>query len=139
MLYSKTTNSVKIEVNPHYVQEASSFERNIFSWSYSVVITNNRKEAIQLINRIWYVEDSNGNIYNIKGKGVVGEQPVIFPKDKYSYQSWTNLITIKGVMYGNYEMKEVASDSEIFLVEIPKFDLQIADNVINFSDIQNKK
>lgn len=136
--YIKTTELIDVEVTPRFMEEASSFDKNIFSWSYKVKITNNRKRPVQLINRIWYIKDMNGNIYNVRGKGVIGEQPVIFPAEVYNYQSWTNIMTIEGIMYGSYEMCEVKKGAKLFTINIPEFKLKIANNIINLEEARNK-
>ena len=92
-------------------------------WSYKVIIKNNEKEKIKLISRHWKIFDSNGNFREVKGKGVVGEQPTIEPGDKFEYTSGTPLKTSSGIMHGSYQMQSF--DGEEFKVDIPAFSLDI--------------
>ena len=76
---------------------------------------------MQLVNRYWKIIDANGTLQEVRGKGVVGEQPILLPGEKYEYTSGTPLTTSSGFMEGSYEMQNDHGDK--FYVEIPKFSL----------------
>ena len=120
-MYSKTTKKINITVNPIYLDEQSEPNESHFVWAYKVTINNNGSETVQLKNRYWKIIDSGGNTREVRGSGVVGEQPVLKPGEKYEYTSGTPLNTPSGFMYGHYEMTYI--DGKIIEVEIPKFSL----------------
>jgi ApaG protein len=111
-----------VSVVPNYEGDhlESSGVKHVFT--YTVTITNQRSTAVQLIARRWQIFDSTGHHYEVKGEGVVGEQPVIDPETKYTYSSWCPLDSPLGSMSGAYEMLDVVSNS-VFEIEIPFFEL----------------
>ena len=115
--------NVKVFVESTYLEDHSDPYENSYLWSYKVIIKNNEKEKIKLISRHWKIFDSNGNFREVKGKGVVGEQPTIEPGDKFEYTSGTPLKTSSGIMQGSYQM--LSFDGEEFKVDIPAFSLDI--------------
>lgn len=119
--YSKTTNSVKVCVKPTYLSDQSYPSENHYTWAYNVRLENVGNQTIQLLNRYWHITDSNGHIKEVRGPGVVGEQPVLKPGDKFEYTSGTLLQSPSGIMMGNYEM--ITSDGEKFNIDIPTFSL----------------
>jgi len=120
-MYTKTTKSINITVNPCYLDEQSEPEEHHYVWAYQVTINNLGQETVQLKNRYWKIIDSNGTKQEIKGKGVVGEQPVINPGEKYEYTSGTPLSTPSGFMEGHYEMETI--NGKTFDATIPLFSL----------------
>ena len=128
-MYSKTTKKINITVTPFYLEEQSEPNENHFVWAYKVTINNNGKETVQLINRYWKIIDSSGNAREVRGSGVVGEQPVLKPGEKFEYTSGTPLNTPSGFMGGYYEMTYVLNEQQLILdaknfeVEIPLFSL----------------
>jgi ApaG protein len=120
-MYTKTTKSINITVNPSYLDEHSEPEDQHYVWAYQITINNLGKETVQLKNRYWKIIDSNGTKQEIKGKGVVGEQPVINPGEKYEYTSGTPLSTPSGFMEGHYEMETI--NGKTFDATIPLFSL----------------
>lgn len=121
-MYSQTTNLIKVTVLPEYQEDMSLPGNRIYVWSYTVNIENFGTETIQLLNRHWRIIDATGHIDEIKGKGVVGQQPVIRQKEAFEYTSQTYLTTHSGIMMGTYEV--LAEESRaIFDVVIPAFSL----------------
>ena len=97
-MYTKTTKSINITVNPCYLDEQSAPEDHHYVWAYQITINNLGQETVQLKNRYWKIIDSNGTKQEIKGEGVVGEQPVINPGEKFEYISGAPLSTPSGFM-----------------------------------------
>ena len=120
-MYTKTTKSINITVNPSYLDEHSEPEDQHYVWAYQITINNLGKETVQLKNRYWKIIDSNGTKQEIKGKGVVGEQPVLNPGEKFEYTSGTPLSTPSGFMEGYYEME--TKTGRKFDATIPLFSL----------------
>lgn len=120
-VYTQTTNFVKITVFPIYLDSQSSPEENHYLWAYHVRIENLGTEIIQLRTRHWIITDAYGRRQEIKGSGVVGENPTIKPGESFEYTSGTPLSTPSGIMMGQYEMEKLSG--ETFLVDIPAFSL----------------
>ncbi len=120
-MYSSVTRAIRVTVEPIYLNEQSSPEDSHFVWAYQVKIENDGAETVQLINRHWRITDSLGRLQEVRGEGVVGEQPVLRPGEAYQYTSGTPLATPSGIMAGSYEMVTMAG--ERFDVEIPAFSL----------------
>ena len=121
LMYNKTTKSIHISVSPYYLEDQSEPEEQHFVWAYQVTINNLGKESVQLKNRFWKITDSNGAKQEVRGEGVVGEQPVLNPGEKFEYTSGTPLSTPSGFMEGHYEMKNIKGIK--FEVDIPTFSL----------------
>ena len=115
--------NVKVSVESKYLEDHSDPYEDSYLWLYKVIIKNNEKEKVKLISRHWKIFDSNGNFTEVKGKGVVGEQPTIAPGDKFEYTSGTPLKTSSGIMHGSYKM--LSFDGKEFKVDIPAFSLDI--------------
>ncbi len=120
-MYSKKTRKINITVNPYFLDEQSEPEDQHFVWAYQVTIDNQSKEKVQLKNRYWKIIDSNGSEQEVKGEGVVGEQPILNPGEKFEYTSGTPLSTPSGFMGGYYEME--TTEGKIFEAIIPQFSL----------------
>jgi ApaG protein len=120
-MYSKTTRSIKVTVKPFYLEDQSSPVENHYVWAYHVRIENRGKETVQLRHRHWQITDSRGQIKEVRGDGVVGEQPVLAPGESFEYTSGTPLPTPSGIMVGTYQMETRGGDS--FSVRIPAFSL----------------
>ena len=122
---------ISINVEPTYLEEHSDPFEDSYLWAYKVKIKNNGNEKIKLISRHWKIFDSNGNLREVKGKGVVGEQPTIEPGDEFEYTSGTPLKTSSGLMHGSYKME--SWDGKEFQVEIPAFSLDIPNKENNLN------
>ena len=98
------TNQINIRVQPNYVPERSDPSRPIFFFSYHITITNDGDEPVKLKNRYWHITDGNGNIEEVRGPGVVGNQPYLKMGESFEYTSFCPLPTEFGVMHGHFEM-----------------------------------
>ena len=120
-MYSKKTKKINITVNPYFLDDQSEPDEQHFVWAYQVTIDNQGNEKVQLKNRYWKIIDSNGSEQEVKGEGVVGEQPILNPGEKFEYTSGTPLSTPSGFMGGYYEME--TKTGEKFEAIIPQFSL----------------
>ena len=120
-LYQAVTQDIKVVVKPFYLEDQSSPSENHFVWAYHVRIENNGGKIVQLRNRYWNITDSLGRIQEVRGPGVVGEQPVLAPGETFEYTSGTPLPTPSGIMVGHYQME--SSDGNCFDIDIPAFSL----------------
>ena len=120
-MYDTITRNIQVCVEPLFLEEESAPENSHYVWAYKITIYNLGEEKVQLLNRYWKITDSKGIVKEVKGSGVVGEQPVIRPGGSYQYMSGAPLPTPSGLMEGNYEM--VNDSGESFDVEIPLFSL----------------
>ncbi|MGQ0662423.1 MAG: Co2+/Mg2+ efflux protein ApaG [Pseudomonadota bacterium] len=120
-MYSETTRQIKITVKPIYLEDQSSPVDNHYVWAYHVRIENLGRDTVQLRNRHWRITDSAGRIQEVRGAGVVGEQPVLKPGEAFEYTSGTPLPTPSGIMVGSYQME--TPSGERFDVRIPAFSL----------------
>ena len=120
-MYNRTTKKISITVNPYFLEDQSEPEEHHYVWAYQVTIDNLGKEVVQLKNRYWKIIDSNGSKQEVKGEGVVGEQPILNPGEKFEYTSGTPLSTPSGFMEGYYLME--TKNGSIFEANIPLFSL----------------
>jgi ApaG protein len=120
-MYSHTSQDIRITVEPYYLDDQSSPSDDHYVWAYHVKIENVGEATVQLINRYWRITDANGQIQEVRGSGVVGEQPVLDPGESFEYTSGTPLGTPSGIMVGTYEME--SETGQRFDVEIPAFSL----------------
>jgi len=123
-MYSLTTNSIKVSVTPSYMDEQSIPAEEIYSWAYDIKIENQGNDVVQLISRHWIITDSSGLTKEVRGPGVVGEQPILNPGDVHEYSSGVVLNTQSGLMTGTYQMLKVDEENEnMFDIDIPAFSL----------------
>jgi ApaG protein len=120
-MYSEITRSIKVTVKPFYLEDQSSPNDNQYVWAYHVVIENGGEETVQLLNRYWCITDAGGRVQEVRGAGVVGEQPVIKPGESFEYTSASPLTTPSGIMVGTYQME--TGGGERFDAAIPAFSL----------------
>ena len=120
-MYTKTTHAIEVIVKPIYLEEQSSPDEGHFVWAYQVRIENKGRARVQLLNRYWRITDALGRVQEVRGAGVVGEQPVLAPGEAFEYTSGTPLPTASGFMVGTYEM--LRDDGDRIEVEIPAFSL----------------
>lgn len=121
-IYSETTGQIRIEVEPRYVPEHSMPEHDRYVFTYTVKIKNLGNRPVQLISRHWIITDGRGRSEQVKGPGVVGQQPIIQPGETYTYSSFCPLQTPTGNMRGRYIM--VDDRQREFEVAIPLFFLR---------------
>jgi ApaG protein len=119
--YAATTRAIKVIVKPFYLEDQSSPSDDHYVWAYHVRIENHGSETVQLRRRHWRITDAMGRMQEVRGAGVVGEQPILQPGEAYEYTSGTPLPTPSGIMVGSYEMETKAGES--FDVAIPAFSL----------------
>lgn len=120
-MYHATTRGIRVQVEPVYLDEQSSPAENQFIWAYTIQIENQGAETVQLRSRHWRITDSAGNVQEVRGEGVVGEQPILRPGEQFEYTSGAPLQTPTGFMGGTYKM--LSQTGESFDVEIPTFSL----------------
>ena len=116
------TRNIRVEVLSRYSPEHSQPLNDEWMFQYTVRITNQSEETVQLISRHWVIVDGLDRMREVKGPGVVGEQPVLAPGESYKYSSWCPLKTPTGTMRGTYQM--VGSDGGQFDIEIAPFALR---------------
>jgi ApaG protein len=112
-----------IDVATRYLDEQSEPEQDRYVFAYTVRIRNAGKVAARLLGRHWIITDANGNVREVTGEGVVGEQPWLRPGEDFSYTSGAVLETHLGTMHGSYEM--IADDGTRFDAPIPAFTLSV--------------
>ncbi|MBM3524032.1 MAG: Co2+/Mg2+ efflux protein ApaG [Alphaproteobacteria bacterium] len=120
-MYSETTNGITVTVRPVYLEDQSSPTENRYVWAYFIRIENNSRLTVQLKSRYWHITDAFGRVQEVRGAGVVGEQPVLKPGQAYEYNSGTPLTTPSGIMRGTYQME--SSEGQRFDLRIPAFSL----------------
>lgn len=126
-MYTATTRHIRITVIPAFLTEQSDIMEQHYVWAYTIQIENEGEETVQLLNRYWRITDAKGSVQEVRGPGVVGEQPVLESGDAFQYTSGAALKTPSGIMAGHYEMQ--TASGELFLVEIPAFSLDSPDQV----------
>jgi ApaG protein len=125
-MYRAVTRQIEVTVEPNFLPERSSAERYEFFWSYTIVITNTGEEKVQLRTRHWIITDASGRRQEVRGEGVVGEQPVLAPGEHFKYTSGVPLPTASGFMSGRYQM--VTESGERFEIDVPTFSLDSPDS-----------
>ncbi len=124
-MYRKSTHDILVSVLPVYIDERSDPDSDQYFWAYRVQIENHGKQTVQLINRYWHITDADGDIEEVSGAGVVGEQPSLSPGANFDYTSGCPLKTPSGIMVGHYEFR--CEDGSIIIVDIPAFSLDLPD------------
>ena len=121
LAYIATTRDIRVTVRTSYLDDQSAPNDNHFVWAYHVTIENLGRETVQLLSRHWRITDGRGELHEVRGAGVIGEQPVLEPGDVFDYTSGTPLATPSGIMNGTYQMEN--ERGEAFEIEIPAFSL----------------
>lgn len=120
-MYRATTRGIEVTVEPEFSDDRSSPESGAYFWTYTIEIANTGAGTVKLLNRHWRIVDALGKTFEVRGPGVVGEQPVLDPGESFRYTSGVPLATPSGMMSGTYEM---ATDTgERFHAEVPAFSL----------------
>lgn len=122
-MYRALTREIEVTVEPYYLEDQSDPEDGRYVWGYRIVIANHSDQIVQLRSRHWRITDEYGIVDEVRGPGVVGEQPVLGPGDTYEYSSGCPLDAPSGVMVGSYQMQ--SAEGELFDVEIPAFSLDL--------------
>jgi len=118
------TDGIRVEVLSRHSPESSRPREGQWVFQYTVRITNQGTETVQLLSRHWIITDALDQTQEVQGAGVVGEQPVLEPGRSFQYSSWCPLTTPTGMMHGTYQM--VRSDGGYFDIEIAPFALKAA-------------
>ena len=119
--YVANTREIAVSVQPTYLESQSSPESSQYFWTYRVIIENQGRETVQLLSRHWMITNARGEFTEVKGPGVVGEQPILKPGESFEYTSGAPLDTPSGMMGGAYQME--SETGERFDIEIPTFSL----------------
>jgi ApaG protein len=125
-MYRALTHNIEVVVTPRFVADRSSPENNYFFWAYTIAITNHGGDTVQLKTRHWRITDASGRRQEVRGAGVVGEEPVLKSGESFEYTSGVPLQTSSGFMTGTYGM--VSSAGKHFDIEIPAFSLDSGSN-----------
>lgn len=116
-------NHIDIGVETTYVDDQSDPAGDRYVFAYTITISNSGSTPAKLLNRHWLITDANGKTQEVRGQGVVGEQPYLRPGEKFRYTSGTVIETPVGTMEGEYEMR--ADDGQMFLAPIDRFSLAV--------------
>jgi ApaG protein len=119
----KEKNKILVKATPHFIEAQSSPENSRYVFAYTITISNEGTVPAKLLNRHWLITDSNGKIQEVRGDGVIGEQPYLKPGEKFRYTSGAILETPVGTMQGQYTMRSDEGDN--FNAQIPQFTLSI--------------
>ena len=114
---------IDVSVTTRYLPEQSQPEQNRFAFSYTVTISNNGALAAKLTSRHWVITDGDARVQEVRGPGVIGQQPTIEPGASHTYSSGTVLATRVGIMQGSYQM--LGADGTKFDAEIKPFRLAV--------------
>lgn len=128
-MYRSTTRNIEVTVEPFFLEERSDPAEDRYVWGYRVTIANNSDDSIQLLSRYWRITDAGGRVEEVRGAGVVGEQPELQPGDSFQYTSGCPLRTPSGFMVGTYTIRasraDKAGDEDVFDIDIPAFSLDL--------------
>lgn len=122
MQFEAQTDGIVVRATPTFLPEESAPDEDRFVWAYTIEIENTTGATVQLLTRHWRLTDSDGRTQEVRGEGVVGEQPVIPPGGRFQYTSAAPLSAPSGVMSGSYGMVRV-SDGARFAIATPVFPL----------------
>lgn len=122
-MYSAVTRNIAVSVEPFYLEDQSDPAESRYVWAYRITIDNQSDEAVKLLSRYWHITDGTGRVEEVRGPGVVGEQPELDPGDSYQYTSGCPLPTPSGIMVGRYTMQN--GKGERFDIAIPAFSLDL--------------
>ncbi|WEX09073.1 Co2+/Mg2+ efflux protein ApaG [Chelativorans sp. AA-79] len=120
-MYRAVTHDIEVSVEPFFLPDHSEPEENRYVWAYQVTIANHSRESVKVLARYWHITDAMGRVQEVRGEGVVGEQPEIEPGNSFRYTSGCPLSTSSGIMVGHYTME--TDDGEMLEVDIPAFSL----------------
>ena len=121
--YRSITRQIEVKAAPRFLADRSSPENGYFFWAYTITLTNLGRETVQLKTRHWRITDAFGRLQEVRGNGVIGEEPVLKPGENFEYTSGVPLPTSSGFMVGTYGM--VTEAGEPFDIDIPAFSLDL--------------
>jgi ApaG protein len=122
-MYRAVTRSIQVTVEPSFVEDESSPGDGRYVWAYRIEIVNLGLESVQLRSRFWRITDGIGRTEEVRGRGVVGKEPLLKPGESFEYTSGCPLTTPSGIMVGSYQMQ--TESGEMFVVDIPAFSLDM--------------
>ncbi len=120
--FQAETNGILVRATPKFLMDETSAQDDQYVWAYTIEIENRRSDLVQLISRHWRLTDENGRVQEVRGLGVIGQQPRIEPGATFAYSSAAPLRTPSGIMSGRYTMVRLP-EGEAFEAEIPAFPL----------------
>ncbi len=121
---SPSSPDIQIDVKTRFIKEQSKPEESRYVFAYTITLSNLGDHAAQLISRHWVITDANDQTQEVKGLGVIGEQPLLAPNESYTYTSGVVIATDTGTMTGSYQMRREDTD-EAFDAQIPLFGLVV--------------
>ena len=124
-MYRSTTRNNEVEVEPFYLADKSEPDEGRYVWGYRVTIANHSANPIQVLARHWRITDGVGRVEEVRGPGVVGEQPQLGPGDSFQDTSGCPLRTSSGFMVGSYTVR--SGEDDFFEIDIPAFSLDLPD------------
>jgi Uncharacterized protein affecting Mg2+/Co2+ transport len=116
-----TTRGLRIQVDPHYLAEQSDPAQSHYLFAYQVTISNEGEQTVQLLSRHWVITNGESRVEEVRGPGVVGQQPVLEPGETFRYTSGCPLDTPVGTMHGSFQMR--TATGEVFDAAIAPFRL----------------
>jgi len=119
----KAKNKIVVEATPYFIAAQSAPEQDRYVFAYTITISNQGEVPAKLLSRHWLITDANGKIQEVRGEGVIGEQPYLRPGETFTYTSGAMIETSVGTMQGIYTMRSDEGDS--FDAPIPRFTLSI--------------
>ena len=119
-------NNISVDVDTRYLEDQSDPAENRYVFAYTITIRNRGTVPAKLLSRHWLITDADGKVQEVRGEGVVGEQPVLAPGERFEYTSGVPLPTASGFMAGRYQM--VSDSGERFEIDVPTFSLDSPDN-----------
>ena len=120
---SATTNGIRVSAKSFFVPERSAPEKGHYFFGYQIIIQNNTDDDVQLLSRHWHITDGSGRVDQVRGLGVVGQQPVLTPGEAFAYTSACPLSTPVGSMHGTFEFER--TDGSLFDAEVAPFPLAL--------------
>ncbi|MEO0542963.1 MAG: Co2+/Mg2+ efflux protein ApaG [Pseudomonadota bacterium] len=124
-MYRERTHGIEVTVRPEFIDEESDPSAARWFWAYTVIVANHSDRTVQLMSRYWQITNALGQIEEVRGAGVIGEQPIMEPGDSFQYTSGCPLNTPSGTMVGHYVMQD--EDGSRLEVHIPGFSLDLPD------------
>ena len=122
-MYKAITRDIEVMAEPFFLEERSNPDDDEYFWAYRITIANHSRRVVKLLSRHWRITDGLGRVREVRGEGVVGDQPELGPGDSYQYTSGCPLTTPSGFMVGAYTMS--GADGETFEIDIPAFSLDV--------------
>lgn len=122
-MYKAVTRNIEVMAEPFFLEDRSNPDDNEYFWAYRITIANHSTKPVKLLSRHWRITDATGRVQEVRGDGVVGDQPELGPGDSYQYTSGCPLTTPSGFMVGAYTMAERNGDT--FEIDIPAFSLDV--------------